>query len=249
MIKVTNVSKSFHQRKGRRLLREHVKDVAVRRAAREFQALRGVSFEVAKGESVALIGMNGAGKSTLLAMVCGLVHPDEGAVEVGGPIAALLELGSGFHPDLTGRENVFLNAAYLGMKRAEAAARFDEIVSFAELEQFIDQPIRTYSAGMVMRLGFSVAVHCAPSILIVDEVLGVGDMAFQQKCLERVKAMRAAGTTMLCVSHVLGQVLDLCDRAVWLHHGEVMEDGPVDEVVAAYRHYSENPVGHPKSER
>lgn len=242
IIRIENVCKAFHQKKGRRLLRDHVKDLAgARRPPRDFQALRNVSIEVAQGESVALIGLNGAGKSTLLAMVCGLVYPDSGSVEIGGPIAALLELGSGFHPDLTGRENVFLNAAFLGIHRRQAVEKFEEIVEFAELEEFIDQPIRTYSAGMVMRLGFSVAVHCDPSIIIVDEVLGVGDSAFQQKCLDRIKQLRASGKTLLCVSHILGQVLELCDRAVWLHHGEVILDGKVDDVVASYRRFVEHP--------
>jgi lipopolysaccharide transport system ATP-binding protein len=199
-----------------------------------FSALKRVSFHVERGESVAVIGSNGAGKSTLLSLAAGLVPPDQGAVRIGGRVAPLLELGSGFHPDLTGRENVALNASLLGISRSRAGQIFEDVIDFAELSDFIDEPLRTYSTGMMMRLAFAVAVNIDPEILLIDEVLAVGDRAFQKKCFEKIVAFRRQGKTIMCVSHAAGMVEELCSRAIWLDRGEVVLDGPLTEVMYAY---------------
>jgi lipopolysaccharide transport system ATP-binding protein len=199
-----------------------------------FWALQDVSFQVKQGESVGLIGPNGAGKSTLLRLICGLGRPTAGRASVRGRVAALLELGAGFHPHLSGRENLFVSAVVSGMRKKEAAALYDEIVSFAEIEEFIDQPLRTYSSGMQMRLAFSVAVHVNPDVLIVDEALAVGDAHFQQKCLERIERFHQAGKTLLLVSHDMGLIRRFTGRALWLKGGRVASDGPSGEVINAY---------------
>ena len=183
---------------------------------------------------MAVIGSNGAGKSTLLGLVAGLATPDEGSVTVNGRIAALLELGSGFHPDLTGAENVRVNASLIGLSRRRTAELFDQIVDFAGIGDFIGEPLRTYSTGMIMRLAFSVAINMDPEILLIDEVLAVGDQAFQAKCFERIHRFRQAGKTLLCVSHATGMVQELCDRAIWLDHGELVMSGPIRDVIEAY---------------
>jgi ABC-type polysaccharide/polyol phosphate transport system ATPase subunit len=178
--------------------------------------------------------MNGAGKSTLLSLVAGLVPPDRGTVNVAGRVVALLELGSGFHPDLTGIENVRLNAALLGLNRKRTDELLPEIIDFAELADFIDEPLRTYSTGMSMRLAFAVAVNVDPDVLLIDEVLAVGDQAFQTKCFDKILDFRRKGKTILCVSHAFGMVQQLCSRALWLDHGDLMLDGPLGEVTDAY---------------
>ena len=200
----------------------------------QFDALKGVSFQVAKGEGLAVIGSNGAGKSTLLSIVTGLAKPDKGKVAVNGRVAALLELGSGFHPDLTGAENVYLNAALLGFSERQTEDMFEDIVEFAGVREFIDEPLRTYSSGMMMRLAFSVAVNVDPDILIIDEVLAVGDMDFQAKSYEKIRDFRRAGKTFLCVSHNPQVLLDLCDRAVWLDQGEMLMCDRIQNVLDAY---------------
>jgi ABC-type polysaccharide/polyol phosphate transport system ATPase subunit len=187
---------------------------------------------------MAVIGPNGAGKSTLLGLVAGLAEPNAGRVAVEGRVAPLLELGSGFHYDLTGAENVRLNASLLGLTRKETERRFGEIVDFSGIGEFIHEPLRTYSSGMMMRLAFSVAMNTDPDILLIDEILAVGDQAFQAKCIERVHDFRRRGKTMLCVSHSLPMVQAFCDRAVWLDHGELVMTGTVDEVAAAYTGYA-----------
>ena len=217
-----------------------LKEFAVRWFSRrvtyqEFWALRGVTLTLNRGEAVAIIGSNGAGKSTLLKVVARVLHPTAGRVRVRGRVAPLLELGAGFNPELTGRENVFLNSAVLGFSRRDIAARFDRIVDFAGVSQFIDMPLRTYSSGMVVRLGFAVATDVAPEILIVDEVLAVGDADFQKESSERLEAFRAGGATILMVSHNLPAVTQLCQRAVWLDHGQVRAVGPAAEVVGLYQ--------------
>jgi lipopolysaccharide transport system ATP-binding protein len=202
---------------------------------REFWALRDVSFEVFPGEVVGIIGRNGAGKSTLLKILSRITEPTGGEALLRGRVASLLEIGTGFHPELTGRENIFLNGAILGMTRAEVRRKLDEIVSFAEIEKFIDTPVKRYSSGMHVRLGFAVAAHLEPEILIVDEVLSVGDYAFQRKCLGKMEEVaRGDGRTVLFVSHNLGSVTGLCGRAVWLAQGRVQAVGTADEVVAEY---------------
>lgn len=233
VIEFQGVSKRYHRHAGQMLLRNHVTRFFAAQREVPFYALRRVSFTVERGESLAVIGSNGAGKSTLLGLVAGVSKPDEGVVTVNGEIAALLELGSGFHPDLTGRENVRLNAALLGMSRPQTAAAFEDIVEFSGIREFIDEPLRTYSTGMMMRLAFSVAINRDPEILLIDEVLAVGDVAFQAKCIERIHGFRKAGKTLLFVSHS-GMVQKLCDRAIWLDHGELILNGPVVEVSEAY---------------
>ena len=236
LITFENVSKTFSRHgTGQKLVRSHMLDIFRRRGkADRFYALKDVSFHVEEGESLAIVGANGAGKSTLLGLVAGLSMPDEGRVAVNGRVAALLELGSGFHPDLTGAENVRLNAALLGMSRRRTAELFDEIVDFSGIQNFIDEPLRTYSSGMTVRLAFSVAIHTDPEILLVDEVLVVGDSAFQTKCQEKIRAFRRQGKTFLCVSHAVALVHDLCDRAIWLDRGNLIASGTTAEVLAAY---------------
>jgi ABC-type polysaccharide/polyol phosphate transport system ATPase subunit len=202
---------------------------------REFWALKGIDLEVHKGEALGVIGRNGAGKSTLLKVISRILRPTEGRVITVGTVAPLIELGTGFHAELTGRENVFLNGAMLGFSHRQMAAKFDRIVAFAELEDFIDAPIRTYSSGMTMRLGFAIATDVDPDILMIDEILSVGDEAFQQKCIRRMQAFREAGTTILYVSHSLGSITDLCDRCLWLEHGAIAAQGSPKDVVEAYR--------------
>ena len=198
-------------------------------------ALRGVELEVRPGETVGLLGRNGSGKSTLLQMVCGTLEPTEGSVEVRGRVAALLELGAGFNPEFSGRENVFLNASMLGLSRAETERHFQAIVDFADIGDYLDEPVRTYSSGMFVRLAFAVAVAVEPDLLVVDEALAVGDEAFQRKCFARIEQLKARGAAILFVSHATAAVVQLCDRAVLLDAGEVLAIGAPKAVVAAYQ--------------
>ncbi|MGC3997197.1 MAG: ABC transporter ATP-binding protein [Anaeromyxobacter sp.] len=198
-------------------------------------ALRDVSLRVAPGEAVGVVGHNGSGKSTLLQLAAGVLRPTEGTVRVGGRVAPLIELGAGFDPELSGRDNVFLNGALLGRSRRDMAARLERIVAFAELERFIDVPVKSYSSGMYARLGFAIASDVDADLLLVDEVLAVGDERFQAKCLERIRALRRAGCTILLVTHSSDQVAALCDRGVVLHRGALAFDGPTAQAVARYR--------------
>ncbi len=200
----------------------------------EFWALRDVGFEVPHGSTFGLIGENGSGKSTLLKCLARILVPDSGSVRVDGSVAALLELGSGFHPELTGRENVHLNGSILGLGKREIERKFDEIVDFAGIEPFIDQPVKNYSSGMYVRLGFSVAINVDPDILLVDEVLAVGDAAFQAKCMEKFADFRAAGKTVVLVSHAMGTMRTMCDHAAWLDHGKLVKAGPAMSLVDDY---------------
>lgn len=238
VIKVRGVGKRYWLRKTKLfLLRDLVRRIMRKpRSGREFWSLRDITFNVRRGEAVAIVGHNAAGKSTLLGIVAGTVFPTTGEVEVTGRVCALLELGAGFHPDLTGRENVILNASLLGLNRREVEDRFEEIVAFAELEEFIDQPLRTYSSGMWIRLGFSVAVFAEPEILIIDEVLAVGDKDFQQKCIDRILKLKEEGTTFLFVSHAPDHVRLLCDRGIWIEHGVIEGDGDVETVLRLYEY-------------
>jgi ABC-type polysaccharide/polyol phosphate transport system ATPase subunit len=229
-----NVWKTFRLHTHQKLLRQHLASWFGGTGFTQFDALKGVSFQVAKGEGLAVIGSNGAGKSTLLSIVTGLAEPDKGKVAVNGRVAALLELGSGFHPDLTGAENVYLNAALLGFSERQTEDMFEDIVEFAGVCEFIDEPLRTYSSGMMMRLAFSVAVNVDPDILIIDEILAVGDMDFQAKSYEKIRDFRRAGKTFLCVSHNPQVLLDLCDRAVWLDQGEMLMCDRIQYVLDAY---------------
>ncbi len=219
-IRVSNLSKCYqiYDRPHHRLMQSIFRR---KKYFRDFWALRDVSLEVKRGEVLGIIGRNGAGKSTLLQAICGTATPTSGDVTVSGRVAALLELGAGFNPDFTGRENAFLNAAILGMTRDEIAARFDDIVAFAELDEFIDEPVKTYSSGMFMRLAFAVAIHVSPEILIIDEALSVGDVAFRNKCLERLQVLVGQGVTILFVTHDISTLQLLCSRVVWLEHGQI----------------------------
>jgi lipopolysaccharide transport system ATP-binding protein len=235
LIEFQNVSKWFPHSTGRQLLRTHITRWFGRVHHQPFHALRNVSFHIEEGESLAIVGSNGAGKSTLLSLAAGLTLPDQGSVRVDGRIAALLELGSGFHPELTGAENLVLNAALLGLSRRKTKQLFDSIVEFSGIGEFIDDPLRTYSSGMVMRLAFSVAIQCEPDILLIDEVLAVGDAAFQEKSKEALKSFRRAGKSLLFVSHSPTSVREMCDRALWIDHGSVMMEGHVKQVLEAYQ--------------
>jgi len=202
---------------------------------REFWALRNVSFDIRRGETVGIVGRNGSGKSTLLQIICGTLNPTSGSVATHGRIAALLELGSGFNPEFTGRENVYLNASVLGLSVAEIDARYDEIVAFANIGDFIAQPVKTYSSGMLVRLAFAVAINVDPEILIVDEALSVGDELFQRKCFARIEAIRAKGATILFVSHSGSTIVDLCDTAILMDAGDKLLEGVPKQIVGRYQ--------------
>lgn len=201
----------------------------------EFWALNGVSFDIRKGETVGIVGRNGSGKSTLLQVICGTLNPTSGTLTANGRIAALLELGSGFNPEFTGRENVYMNAALLGLTKSETDARYDDIVAFADIGDFVDQPVKTYSSGMTVRLAFAVAINVDPEILVVDEALSVGDELFQRKCFSRIAAIKQLGATILFVSHSAGTIVELCDRAVLMDGGEMLTIGEPKKIVAQYQ--------------
>ena len=201
---------------------------------REFTALKEVSFDIKKGETVGIIGRNGSGKSTLLQLVCGILKPSSGSVKVNGRVSALLELGAGFNPEFTGRENVYFQGAVMGLSKSEIDSNFDDIAAFADIGEFIDQAVRIYSSGMFVRLAFSIAIHSAPDILIVDEALSVGDEGFQRKCFERICRFREAGGTIIYVSHNMTSVVELCDHALLLERGKLIETGPSKFVAANY---------------
>ena len=233
-VEITDLSKKFriyHDKAN------YLKERAIfwnRNRADDFWALRDINLSIPKGTTVGLIGRNGSGKSTLLKIISRILYPTDGQVRVNGRVSTLLELGAGFHADYTGRENIFLNASILGFSRKDIKEQLDDIIAFAELGDFFDNPVRNYSTGMYMRLGFAVAVHVKPDILLVDEVLAVGDLAFQDKCLDRIKEMQQRGVTIIFVSHSPKQVEKLCDHAVWLDSGEVRMQGPAAGVTDSY---------------
>ncbi len=232
-IKVENLSKCYqiygrpHDRLMQMLMRGH------RQYYREFWALQNVSFEIKKGETVGIIGRNGSGKSTLLQMICGTLNPTSGKIHTNGRIAALLELGSGFNPEFTGRENVYMNASVLGLSKEQITARFDDILSFSDIGDFIEQPVKTYSSGMYVRLAFAVIAHVNADILVVDEALSVGDAFFTQKCMRFLRDFMTTGT-VLFVSHDTGSVINLCNRAIWLEKGQTLQEGTPREVCEHY---------------
>lgn len=233
---VDHVSKRFLRRNSHSFKEAFVGWVKGKKVrADTFTALDDISMQVGEGESVAVLGLNGSGKSTTLKLVSGVLEPDVGRVFTRGRVAGLIEVGAGFHPDLTGRENVYLNAAILGMSRAEIDARFDDIVAFSEIGEFIDQEVKHYSSGMFMRLAFSVAIHVDVDILLVDEVLSVGDAPFRAKCAEKIKELTARGITMLVVSHDQNMVQQLCERGIVIAKGKKVFDGPIAEAVAILR--------------
>ena len=233
-ISVQNVSKRYHVYENQRARLKHAFWPSRSAGSNEIWALRDITFDVKRGESVAIIGRNGSGKSTLLEIITQTLAPTAGAVEIHGRVAALLELGSGFKPDYTGRENVFLNGLLLGLSRAEVERRFDDIAAFADIGDVLDRPVKTYSSGMLVRLAFAVQVALEPDILIVDEALSVGDYFFQQKCFGRLRQMRENGLTLLFVSHDMGSVRDLCSTALYLKRGHVMHFGRSQVAVRAY---------------
>ena len=239
VIKVENVKMKFNLSKEKT---DNLKEYFIKFIKREldyhpFWALKGVSFEVQKGDKLGIIGLNGAGKSTLLKLIAGVMKPTEGHISVTGSIVPLLEMGTGFDPDYTGRENIFLKGALLGYTRRFLEEKFDEIVEFSELEEFIDVPLKNYSSGMTARLAFSIATTVEPEILIIDEVLSVGDAKFQQKSREKMNSLLDEDATVLFVSHSTQQVRDMCNRAIWLEKGELITQGDVDEVCDAYENF------------
>lgn len=233
-VTVNHVSKKF------RLYHERNQSIksAIMRGRRsvheDFWALKDVTFDVPTGSTFGLIGSNGSGKSTLLKCLAKIYYPEKGTIGYRGRIAALLEVGSGFHPELSGRENVFLNGSILGMSKKEITRKFDEIVDFSGVEQFIDQPVKNYSSGMYVRLGFAIAINVDPDVLVVDEVLSVGDADFQDKCRQKFVDFKEAGKTVVLVSHSMGQVQDMCDHAAWLRHGELVLMGDAKPTIKAY---------------
>jgi len=239
-VRVDHVGKSF------RLYRERnqtIKSAVMRRRTsvhEDFWALRDVSFDVPQGSTFGLIGSNGSGKSTLLKCLANIYYPNEGSIKHFGRIAAMLEVGSGFHTELSGRENIFLNGSILGMSKKEITRKYDEIVDFSGVEKFIDQPVKNYSSGMYVRLGFAIAINVDPDILIVDEVLAVGDSEFQEKCFQKFRDFKAVGKTVILVTHSMGTVKELCDGAAWLNQGVLMSVGASAPTIAEY----ERSIGH-----
>lgn len=200
----------------------------------EREILKNINLEIKKGEIVALIGVNGSGKSTLLKLMTKIIYPTKGTIETHGKLTSLLELGAGFHPDFSGRENIYFNASIFGLTRKEIDERLEQIIEFSELGSFIDNPVRTYSSGMYMRLAFSVAINVDAEILLIDEILSVGDEHFQEKCFKKIEELKAEGKTIVFVTHAMGSVRRFCTRAVWLHQGVIKKDGKVDEVIEEY---------------
>lgn len=237
-IRFDNVSKSYprylHVRRGLKASLLDLSQTVQELKQKRFLALHDVSFEIAEGETVGFMGPNGSGKSTALALMAGVLVAETGCVKVHGHVCPLLELGAGFHYDLTGRENIVLNGILLGLTRREVMARLHDILEFSELEEFLDQPVRTYSSGMVARLGFSIAVHLDPDILLIDEILAVGDLHFQAKCREKINWFKGRNTTIVLVSHSTSDIRELCDRVLWLDHGKLIGQGAPNEVIPQY---------------
>lgn len=238
-IEVTDITKKFklyvdkgHTLKEKTLFRK-------RRAYQELKVLNGISFQVKKGEAIGLIGHNGCGKSTVLKLLTRIMYPDSGTIEMNGCVSSLIELGAGFHPDLSGRENIYINASIFGLTRKEIDNRLEDIIAFSELGEFIDNPVRTYSSGMYMRLAFSVAINVDADILLIDEILAVGDAGFQAKCFHRLKEIKAGGTTIVLVSHSMEQIEQNCDRSIWIHEGKLRAEGKPEDVAVQYLEYME----------
>ena len=236
-IKVTHVSKDFKLYYDKaNTLKEKILFFSKKNRSRNnvLHVLKDINIEIKKGESVALIGTNGSGKSTLLKLMNRIIYPTKGKITKDGKLTSLLELGAGFHDDFTGRENIYFNASIIGLTREEIDKKLDQIIEFSELEEFIDNPVRTYSSGMYMRLAFSVAINVEADILLIDEILDVGDQHFQDKCFNKLIELKNAGKTIVIVTHSMEQVKKFCDRAIWLYEGEVHRDGKVKEVLEEY---------------
>ena len=234
-IKVDHVYKSFNIYYDRaNTLKERMLFFTRNKRREKREVLKDINLDIKKGETVALIGVNGSGKSTLLKLMTQIIFPNKGTIETKGKLTSLLELGAGFHPDFSGRENIYFNSSIFGLTRKEIDARLDQIIEFSELQDFIDNPVRTYSSGMYMRLAFSVAINVDADILLIDEILSVGDQHFQEKCFNKMRELKKEGKTMVFVTHSMDSVRNLCDRAVWLYDGRVRMDGNTDEVVNEY---------------
>ena len=233
-IEVKNVTKSFKLFYDKASTLKEKMVFWKRKKSETREVLKDINLEIKKGETVALIGTNGSGKSTLLKLMTKIIYPTKGSVVTHGKLTSLLELGAGFHPDFTGRENIYFNASIFGLTREEIERRVDDIIKFSELEDFIDSPIRTYSSGMYMRLAFSVAINVDADILLIDEILAVGDQHFQEKCFEKLEELKESDKTIVIVTHSLEQVKKLCTRAIWIYDGEVQMDGKPDEVIEKY---------------
>ncbi len=233
-IEVRNVTKAFkiYPDKGN-TMKERVL-FSSRRRYEMREVLKGISFDVKKGEAIGLIGHNGCGKSTTLKLLTKIMYPNSGTIEMNGRVSSLLELGAGFHPDMSGRDNIYINAAIFGLTKKEIDARLDSIIDFSELQEFIDNPVRTYSSGMYMRLAFSVAINVDADILLIDEILTVGDAAFQAKCFNRLREIKSEGTTIVIVSHSLDQIEQICERSIWIHDGVIREEGAPRDVDPKY---------------
>ena len=232
---VEHVDKSFNVYLDKsNTLKESLLSLFRRNRKEKRAVLNDINLTIPKGQAVALIGVNGSGKSTLLKLMTKIIYPNRGKITTNGKLTSLLELGAGFHPDFSGRENIYFNASIFGLTRKEIDNRINDIIEFSELSDFIDNPVRTYSSGMYMRLAFSVAINVDAEILLVDEILAVGDQHFQEKCINKMKELRNQGKTMVFVTHNMGQVKNLCDRAIWLHEGHIKEDGNVNDVVEHY---------------
>lgn len=236
-IEVKSVSKSFkvYLDKGQTLKEKIL--FRKRRQYEQREVLKDISFEVKKGEGIGLIGHNGCGKSTMLKLLTKIMYPDSGVIEMSGRVSSLIELGAGFHPDMSGRQNIYTNASIFGLTKKEIDERLDDIIAFSELGDFIDNPVRTYSSGMYMRLAFSVAINVDADILLIDEILAVGDSGFQTKCFNRLREIKAAGTTVVIVSHSLGQIEQICERSIWIHEGKIREEGEPRRVHMDYLEY------------
>lgn len=236
-IEVNDIQKSFKVYFDKsNLLKERVLFWKRNRYERR-EVLKGISFNVRKGEAIGLVGHNGCGKSTMLKLLTKIMYPDSGTIEMKGRVSALIELGAGFHPDMSGRENIYTNAAIFGLTKKEIDKKIDDIIAFSELAEFIDNPVRIYSSGMYMRLAFAVAINVDADILLIDEILAVGDAAFQEKCFNRLKEIKAQGTTIVIVSHSLGQIEEICERSIWIDGGRIRAEGEPKKVHAEYLEY------------
>lgn len=238
-IEVKNVKKYFKVYYDKKMTLKDKLSTIIKGKYTKREVLKGISFTVKRGEAVGLIGRNGCGKSTTLKLLTKIIYPNEGEVQLNGRVSSLLELGAGFHPDMSGRENIFMNASIFGLNKKEIDKRIDDIIKFSELSEFIDNPIRTYSSGMYMRLAFSVAINVNADILLIDEILAVGDVSFQKKCFDKLKEIKALGTTIVIVSHSLEQIQEICDRTIWIESGVVKDEGRPCDVHERYLAYME----------
>lgn len=234
-ISVENVEKSFKIYKDKGFtLKERILFFKSRNAYVKNNILRGISFDIEKGDILGIIGKNGSGKSTLLKLITRIIYPDSGSIKINGKVSSLIELGAGFHPDMTGRENIYINASIYGLTKKEIDAKLDTIIKFSELEEFIDSPIRTYSSGMYMRLAFSVAINVEAEILLIDEILSVGDANFQAKCFKKMQELKDSGITIVIVSHDLHTMKELCNKVIWIESGKIRESGDAETVILKY---------------